>query len=118
MERDPRAFLWDVAEAARAIAEFTQDLDAEGYSTTPLVRAAVERQFQIIGEALNRLAKAAPELARRVPDLEQIVSFRNVLVHGYAAIDHARVWEISVTLLPGLQETVADLLAEVGPPEP
>jgi uncharacterized protein with HEPN domain len=60
----------------------------------------VERQFEIIGEALNRLLKEAPDLANRVPDLARIVGFRNVLIHGYAVIDDGRVWEIVTTLLP------------------
>ena len=62
----------------------------------------MERQFEIIGEALNRLSKEAPDLARRVPDLRKIVGFRNVQIHGYAVIDDGRVWEIVTTLLPPL----------------
>lgn len=117
MRRDPRAFLWDVQQAAKAITEFTAGLDAAGYRTNPLIRSAVERQFEIIGEALNRLSKEAPELANRVPDLARIVGFRNVLIHGYAVIDDGRVWEIVTTLLPSLRATVAALLAELGPPD-
>ncbi len=91
MQRDPRAFLWDVQQAADAITEFTAGLDAVGYRTSPLIRSAVERQFEIIGEALNRLSKEAPTLADRVPNLRNIVGFRNVLIHGYAVIDDGRV---------------------------
>ena len=117
MDHDPRAFLWDVEQAANAIVAFTAGLDEAGYVANPLVRAAVERQFEIIGEALNRLSKAAPELAVRVPDLREIVSFRNVLIHGYASIDHAKVWRIAETPLPRLREVVGVLLAELGPPD-
>jgi uncharacterized protein with HEPN domain len=117
MDRDPRAYLWDVQQAAEAITKFTEGLDAAGYTASLLVRAAVERQFEIIGEALNRLSKEAPALARRVPDLPEIVSFRNVLIHGYATIDHARVWNNATTLLPALHEAVSTLLAELGPPD-
>jgi uncharacterized protein with HEPN domain len=117
MERDPRAYLWDVQQAAEAIGQFVAGLDAAGYAKNALVRAAVERQFEIIGEALNRLLKIAPDLARKVPHLREIIGFRNVLIHGYAVIDHARVWRIAETLLPGLHETVSALLAELGPPD-
>jgi uncharacterized protein with HEPN domain len=117
MDHDPRAYLWDVDQAARAIGTFTAGMDEAGYVANPLVRAAVERQFEIIGEALNRLSKAAPPLAVRVPDLREIVSFRNVLIHGYASIDHARVWRIAETLLPSLREAVSTLLTELGQPE-
>jgi uncharacterized protein with HEPN domain len=50
MQRDPRAFLWDAQCAAEAIAQFTAGLDAAGYRASPLIRSAVERQFEIIGE--------------------------------------------------------------------
>jgi uncharacterized protein with HEPN domain len=114
MERDPRAYLWDVQQAANAISEFVAGLDAAGYAENALVRAAVERQFEIIGEALNRLSKLSPELARRVPYLREIIGFRNILIHGYATIDHARVWQIAETSLPDLRKAVSALLTELG----
>lgn len=117
MQRDPRAFLWDVQQAAGAITQFTAGLDAAGYRANPLIRSAVERQFEIIGEALNRLSKEAPDFADRVPNLGKIVGFRNLLVHGYAVIDDRRVWEIVATLLPSLRATVTALLTELGPPD-
>jgi uncharacterized protein with HEPN domain len=117
MERDPRAYLWDVKQAANAIVRFSAGLDATGYAENPLVRAAVERQFEIIGEALNRLWKIAPDLARRIPHIRDIIGFRNVLIHGYAAIDDARVWHIKETSLPGLPDAVSALLVELEPPD-
>jgi uncharacterized protein with HEPN domain len=54
MVRDARAYLWDVEQAAKAIRQFTQDLDATSYAANLLVRSAVERQFEIIGEAFKR----------------------------------------------------------------
>lgn len=114
MERDPRAYLWDVKQAAKAIDEFVAGLDAAGYAQNAMVRAAVERQFEIIGEALNQLSKSSPDLARRVPHLREIIGFRNVLIHGYAMIDNARVWQVTETSLPGLRSAVAALLAELG----
>jgi hypothetical protein len=58
MQRDPRAWLWDVREAARAIESFVADHDAASYAASELVRSAVERKFEVIGEALNQLARA------------------------------------------------------------
>jgi uncharacterized protein with HEPN domain len=115
MERDPRAYLWDVQQAANAIDEFVAGLDAAGYAQNALVRAAVERQFEIIGEALNQFSKISPDLARQLPHLREIVGFRNVLIHGYVMIDHARVWQIAKTSLPDLRKVVSALLAELGP---
>ena len=107
MVRDPRVYLWDVQDAADAIRRFTQGLDVDGYAANPLVRAAVERQFEIVGEALNQLSIVDPDLAGRIPDLRQIVDFRNRLIHGYRRIDHMQVWRIAETLLPALRKTVS-----------
>lgn len=114
MHRDPRAFLWDVREAARAIQTFTEGMDAEAYAGNAMVQAAVERKFEVIGEALNQLAKLDPSMASRVPDLRQIVAFRNQLIHGYALVNAGTVWNIVRNALPGLLATVDDLLGELG----
>ncbi len=60
MHRDPRAWLWDVVQAADAIASFAEGLDGDAYVTNPMVRSAVERQFEIIGEARKSAARATP----------------------------------------------------------
>ena len=114
MERDPRAFLWDVQQAVIAIQQFIQGMDATSYADSALVRSAVERQFEIIGEALNRLSKISPDLALKVPNLREIIGLRNILIHGYASIDHARVWQIAVDLVPELKQVVSALLDSLG----
>jgi uncharacterized protein with HEPN domain len=110
MQRDPRAFLWDVREAALAIQSFTAGMDATSYAANDLVQAAVERKFEVIGEALNHLAKLDPALAALIADLPQIVAFRNQLIHGYATINASTVWNISQNALPELLEAVQALL--------
>lgn len=111
MRREPQAYLWDVREAADTILDFTRGLSLDDYLADLKLRSAVERQFEIAGEALNQLSKVAPEVAARIPDLPQIVSFRNLLIHGYAAVDHPTVWSALQTKLPALRACVAELLA-------
>jgi len=79
MQRDPRVFLWDAHFAAEAILEFVAGKTVADYRSDRLLRSAVERQFEIIGEALNQLCKIEPAWAERIPDLPQIVAFRNLL---------------------------------------
>ena len=86
MQRDPRAFLWDVRESTLAIQGFIAGINADAYAASDLVQAAVERKFEIIGEALNQLAKLDAPLVARIPELPQIVAFRNQLIHGYATV--------------------------------
>jgi uncharacterized protein with HEPN domain len=116
MQHDSRAYLWDVRQAADAILDFVAGLDWKTYAEAQVIHAAVERKFQIIGEALNQLSKADPALAARIPDLTQIVAFRNVLIHGYAVVEHPRVWRIIQESLPPLRAKVTALLDQLGPP--
>jgi uncharacterized protein with HEPN domain len=64
MRPDARAFLWDIQSAADAIERFTLGLDAASYSNSEIVHSAVERKFEIIGEALGQLAKLDPALVQ------------------------------------------------------
>jgi uncharacterized protein with HEPN domain len=112
MQRDTRAFLWDAHEAAQLIAEFTRTLTFEDYSASRLVQSAVERQFEVIGEALNQLSKLEPSTAANIPELSRIVAFRNVLIHGYATLNQAHVWLIVQESLPDLVSVLIRLLDE------
>jgi uncharacterized protein with HEPN domain len=73
--------------AAERIARFTSGHSFDDYLSNELLRSGVERQFEIIGEALGGLRRADPALATQIPDLARIVAFGNVLIHGYATVD-------------------------------
>jgi uncharacterized protein with HEPN domain len=74
-----------------------------------MLRAAVERQFEIIGEALSNLRRVAPEQAADIPNLAQIIAFRNVLIHAYANVDDRLVWGVVERDLPLLLTQLARL---------
>jgi uncharacterized protein with HEPN domain len=116
MERDPRAYLWDVREAAEAILEFIVDKTLDDYISDRMLSSAVERQFEIIGEALNQLCKIDPQWADRIPDVPQIVALRNLLIHGYATVNDLTVWRTIQESLPELHSTVTELLDKAGDP--
>lgn len=101
MQRDPHAFLWDAERAAGFAIEFTAGHSFESYLADPMRRAAVKRQIEIIGEALNALARTAPDIAARLPDLRNAVAMRNMLIHGYAEIRRDVVWATVIGDLPG-----------------
>jgi uncharacterized protein with HEPN domain len=111
MGRDPRAYLWDAREAAKATGAFSSGEPCRSMRQTACFRSAVERQFEIVGEALNQLAKAAPDVAAQVADLPRIVAFRNILIHGYAVVDNVIVWRVVQENLPALAATLERLLA-------
>ena len=114
MRRDPRALLWDVRDSAEAIIAFLAGRTFEEYRRERVLRSAVEREFEIIGEALNRLSKTSPEFAARIPELPRAIAFRNLLIHGYAIVDDATVWRTAHQDLPSLRTHIADLLNSLG----
>jgi uncharacterized protein with HEPN domain len=114
MRPESAAFLWDVERAASRIASFIDGATQATYSADEMRRSAVERQFLIVGEALNNLKKADPETAARVPDVGRIIGLRNVLAHGYAVVDDAVVWRAATSRAPELLETVRALLESGG----
>lgn len=111
MERDPKAFLWHARDAAALIAQFTTGKSFADFDGDVLLRSAVERQFEIVGEALSNLAKFDPVTAAKLIELRDVVAFRNILIHGYAVIDNERVWRIVEDDLPRLQTALTKLLA-------
>ena len=110
MPREPKAYLHDMSLAAALIAEFTAGLDFSAYAADAMVRAAVERQFEIIGEALGRLAKLDPGTADRISEHRRSIAFRNILVHGYIGVDDMLVWDVVATRLGDLRPEVEELL--------
>ena len=114
MHRDPRAYLWDIMQAAEAIQRWIAGLDLQAYAESEVVQSAVERKFEIIGEALNQLSKLYPTLANQIHDARNIIAFRNLLIHGYAMIEHDRVWGIARDSLPRLKIVVVSLLSKLG----
>lgn len=79
-----------------------------------MLRSAVVRECEVVGEALSCLAHVAPERAARIPDFQRAIAFRNLLIHGYATVDDAIVWRTVHDDLPRLAHHVAQLLAELG----
>jgi uncharacterized protein with HEPN domain len=106
MRLEAKKYLFDIQRAAALIAEFTSGLCLEEYQTRPMVRAAVEREFEIVGEAIAQLIKVDTAVADRISDRRRIVAFRNILVHGYADVDDQLVWDVITTKLSTLQEEV------------
>jgi uncharacterized protein with HEPN domain len=108
-------FLWDARRAADRISGFVADRTYDDYLADEMLHSAVERQFEIIGEALVGLRRIDPALAAQLPDLSQIIAFRNVLVHAYATINHRIVWDAIQDDLPRLRAVLTQLLGSAPP---
>lgn len=116
ISRRAAKLLWDVRAAGEAILEFTSEKTLDDYSASRLLQAAVERQFQIIGEAMSVLRRKSPEVVERIPDLHKMVAFRNILAHEYDRVRTPVVWQTVKIEVPELLALMNKLLAEAEPP--
>ena len=108
MQRDPRAFLWDVRESALAIQSFTKGMDAAAYEANQMAQAAVERKFEIIGEAVNRILKKDENFP--ITDSRKIIGLRNRIIHAYDFISDELIWSVLTESLPILEKEIGSYL--------
>ena len=112
MPRSLQAYLWDMQQAADEILRFCGGKELTDYESDSMLRAAVERNSEIIGEALSQAQRFFPEIVGRVTNEQQIVAFRNRLIHGYATVKNALVWDIVQANLPRFRKEVGELLRQ------
>jgi uncharacterized protein with HEPN domain len=110
MRLEAKKCLEDVRQAAELILRFTFEKSFDDYDNDDMLRSAVERQFEVIGEALNRLSKFDPLVVEGLPDTPRIVAFRNILIHGYDVVDNHVVWDVIQNHLVPLRAQVESLL--------
>lgn len=109
-QRDPGVYLEDIEHYAGAAVRFTSGYSLEQYLSDEKTRAAVERVLEVCGEAMNNLRRIAPALADSIPHAKAIIGFRNILAHGYAELDHSKVYDIAVRQVPELLVAVRKAL--------
>ena len=112
MHADARKLLWDAQEAVARISRFTDGKTFADYEADDYFRSAVERQFEIVGEAFSQLSRVDADTAAAIPNLPRIVAFRNVLIHGYASVDNKLVWGVVETHLGALRLALDRLLSD------
>lgn len=91
---------------------FTAGKTLEEYSLDLMLRSAVERQFEIIGEALKQASRFFSDIEQRIGHVREIIAFRNQLIHGYSAVSDSTVWGVITADLPGLKRDAEALLSE------
>jgi uncharacterized protein with HEPN domain len=106
MRRDPQTILQDAIAAVedddRGTVSMRGEMTEEQFVEDRRTQRAVERSFEIIGEALSRLARDFPGIADRIPEHRRVIDFRNVLAHGYDVVDPRLVYGLARTRLPAL----------------
>lgn len=111
MNPEVHELLADILKHSRQVGEFVKGHSLDSYSRDPKTRMAVERSFEIIGEALNRLKRIDEQTLESIRDHRSIISFRNILAHAYDHIEDRIVWGIIETDLERLIEDTESLLS-------
>lgn len=106
--------LLDAYRAANRIIQFVEGLEWEEFADSILIRSAVERQFEIVGEALSKVRAEDPDVAAMVQGLAKIVGLRNRLIHGYDTVDDEIVWDIVQTKINPLALRLEHILEKAG----
>jgi len=109
---EPQKYLYDMLSSCEFLLEFTRNRTVDDYTSDRGFRSALERELQIIGEALIQLEKAAPAVAAQIPEYQNIIGFRHVLVHGYDSLDPETIWNVVETRLEGLRQKTKSLLEQ------
>ncbi|HYX09680.1 MAG TPA: HepT-like ribonuclease domain-containing protein [Bacteroidales bacterium] len=99
--------LQDISLSCIEMSDFIADKTFEQFQRDRMLQLAIEREFEIIGEALSRLARLDEEnLAHNIPEYRKIIDFRNIVAHGYDIIDEAAMWDFAENRVPELLEKV------------
>lgn len=108
MPSNVQKLVWDALDAARGIQADVRNIDFGAFDGDGKTQASVNWRFAVIGEAMRRIRNQFAEDAKRIRNVDSIIAFRNVLVHGYDVIDNIQVWR---TIHEHLPELIDDLEA-------
>ncbi len=105
MDNRVKKWLMDILVSINDIHEFIgNQKDFSSYEKNKMLKRAVERELEIIGEAANRIKKANSSIELTFAD--KIIGLRNKVAHEYVVIDDAIIWDVVHLFLPGLKEEV------------
>jgi len=110
MSPEAAKYLWDALHAVERVQRFSTNKSFDDYLRDELLRSAIERQFEIVGEALNQLRRVDAETASSIADLPRAVALRNILIHAYAVVDPGIVWGVVETHVSLLQQQLKSAL--------
>ncbi len=109
MRHDPAKLCEDILRAVEETEAFCYGKTFQNFQEDRGLQLIVERELEIIGEALARLRKDHPDLADQVHDVHKIVGLRNVLAHGYDILEHEILWDIVENKIPTLKRDIQAL---------
>jgi uncharacterized protein with HEPN domain len=111
-----RDYLSHILQAVENIREYTAGMDRDSYLVDRRTQDAVVRNFEVIGEACNKVQMQHPEFAAKHPDVRWSTAYemRNALAHGYFKVDQQVVWATIQNDLPEFEEAVRNAAGALG----
>ena len=112
MDKEIQVWLFDILNSILEIESFVdfEETNFQDYSSDIKTKRAVERNLEIIGEAVNRISKKDENL--EITDKRKIISVRNKIIHGYDQVSDELIWSIITQYLPVLEKEVRQYLNE------
>ena len=103
-------YLFDIKLAIEEIDSYFENepRNFDNYKQNSLLKRAIERNLEIIGEALNRILKEDPQFP--IENAKRIIGLRNQIIHGYDSISDENIWGILTIHLPKLKSDIASLM--------
>ena len=112
-EKDDTSYIWDMLDAAKAVREFITGRSYQDYLIDRMLRGAVERYLEIIGEAAGKVSKAFRDAHPEIP-WQKIIGQRHVLIHDYGDIEHELIWSVAANHIPDLIDKLEPLIETSG----
>lgn len=112
MPLDLKKLCFDILQAVKEIEEFTANKTLADYQTNRMLKMAIEREYEIVGEALRRMETQFPGKFLQVSDGRRIIDFRNILAHGYDSISDEIVWSVTQNNLQVLKTEIQQIFKE------
>jgi uncharacterized protein with HEPN domain len=112
MDNTIKTWLYDILSSINEIESYFIDRPKEfkAYKNDLRTKRAVERNIEIIGEAMNRILKEDDEII--ISNSRKIVDVRNRIIHGYDSVSDDVIWGIVIKHLPILQKEVEEMLGK------
>ncbi|OHX65580.1 HepT-like ribonuclease domain-containing protein [Flammeovirga pacifica] len=112
MDNRIQKWLFDIKISIDEIESYfaTERKDFFNYKSNTMLKRAIERDLEIIGEAVNRIIKTDPKYINKISSAKRIVGLRNQVIHAYDNISDENIWSIIIKHLPILNEEVDNLI--------
>ena len=110
-EDGDQAFLRDMLDATTRIARFISGKTGDDFEKDDLLRSAVERQIEIIGEAARRISPEFRESHSEIP-WRPVIAQRHILAHEYGEVQHDLIWRVATVHVPALRVQLIALQTE------